>query len=317
MKKKEETQNTRTAKGPEKKKGVKIAKTILNVVINVMIVIVLIFSVLVATLALTSKSNDGVSNIFGYSFHSIMTDSMVGGNDKYEGGSYNVGDLVIGRVTNADVHAVYEVGDIVVFKTADPDRPLLAHRIVSIGTNENGVRTYTTKGDNAPAIDPTPLVASSIYAVCYTSDYHGAVIPALGGVISKLQTSTGFFFFILLPMIIFFIYEIIRVVLNVIDFKNSKAKEEREQSEEDRKAEIDAAVKAALEAAGKTSGDAAEAKDEAADEISAADGEAPAEKAAELTPEQMEQFKQFLAFQKAQEAKGDDSAEPQDGEPEE
>ena len=279
MKKKEETKNNK----PDQKKGAKIAKTIINVIINIMIVVVLLISILVATLALTSKANDGVSNIFGYTFHTIMTDSMEGGSDKYEGGSYNVGDLVIGKATDGNVHEVYEVGDIVVFKTADPDKPLIAHRIVQIGENENGVRTYTTKGDNAPAIDPTPLVASSIYAVCYDHDYHGAVLRGVGGIINKLNTSEGFFFFILLPMIIFFLYEIIRVVLNAVDFRNSKAKEEREQSDEDRKAEIDAAVKAALEAAGVGQSAKTEPVNSAPAEDTAPAEEASAE---DVTPEE-------------------------------
>ena len=56
--------------------------------------------------------------------------------------------------------------------------------------------------------------------------YTGTKIGGLGYVLSFLRTQLGFFLCVLLPMIIFFIYEAIRVVLNVIAYNKEKALEE-------------------------------------------------------------------------------------------
>ena len=289
-------------------KGKSIGMAILNTFINVLIVVVLVVSLVVATLALTSKANGGVPSIFGYSFHTIQTSSMVGGSNEYEGGSYDVGDLVIGKTTGGNPNEVYEVGDIVVYKTNDQNVSMIVHRIIEI-EEIDGVVAYTTKGDNNAVADEAKHSADDIVAVTYDHSYQGAVLKGFGKVLDFIRTGQGFFFVVLLPMIIFFLYEIVRVVLNAVNYRNAKTKEEIEQSKEDQQAAIDAAVAAALAAqnsANKT--DDKPAAEPAADKTEDKDVEKAEEKTeaktdaapADLTPEQLEQFKQFMAFQKAQ-----------------
>ena len=281
---------------PEKK-GVRIIKAIFNTIINILIVVVLVTSILVAVLALTSKANNGVASIFGYSFHTIQTSSMEGGSDEYEGGDYYPGDLVIGKVTNADPNEVYEVGDIVVYSAQDDDNPeavqMIAHRIVARDT-ENDAYVYTTKGDNNDIEDKDIHTASQILAVCYDHDYHGAVIKGGGGTIDYIRTPIGFFLVVLLPMIIFFLYEIVRVVLNTLNYKKAKCDEEKEAAEREKQEAVDAAVAAALEAQKTAQADAASAD------------AAPADAAPDMSAEDYEEFKRFMAFKKAQEQKQDE-----------
>jgi len=48
----------------------------------------------------------------------------------------------------------------------------------------------------------------------------------VGNFLSFLRTQPGFFLCVLLPMIIFFVYEAIRVVLNLLAYNKEKTLEE-------------------------------------------------------------------------------------------
>ncbi|MEE1060591.1 MAG: signal peptidase I [Ruminococcus sp.] len=183
-------------------------------IVDVLVILVLIVSVLIAVLSLTSKSS-GVPNIFGMAPLSVQSNSM--------SGTFEEGDLIIGNVTN-DPAREYKVGDIVTFPiTIEGVETLNTHRIVDVIKDEN-ITYYQTQGDNKdtnPIADEELQTASTIKAV-----YTGTKIGGLGYVLSFLRTQLGFFLCVLLPMIIFFIYEAIRVVLNVIAYNKEKALEE-------------------------------------------------------------------------------------------
>ena len=292
MKNIETKETTLNEKKPGKAK--KILKVILNVFINIMIVVVLVVSLLIAVMALSSKET-GISKVFGYTIQTIQSNSMKGSSpDGYEGGDFEEGDLVIGKPTNFDFQAEYEVGDVITYKGYNSNKEmfLMAHRIVDKVKGADGYYRYQTWGDNRE-VSKAPdqididhfLTAHDIASIIHNKDYDATVIKGVGGFIDKLKTDKAFFFLIiLLPMIVFFMYALIRVVLSATNYRKVKTKEEEQEAEEEKKKEIDAAVAAAL--AEKNGGE--EAK--------------PANAPADMTPEQMEQFKRFLAFQKAQQA---------------
>lgn len=268
----------------------KIFKKVLNIFIDILIIIVLVTSIFVAVSALTTKA-EGMPSVFGYTFQSIQSDSMKGGSDEYEGGNFEKGDLIISRTTGYIADAKYDVGDIVTYSgrlegAEEVGDQLICHRI--IGTTSSGESVlYQLKGDNPEAQKIDEIPASSIAAKFYTKDYQGSVLKGWGTAYDFITSQTGFFLCILLPMIAFFLYALIRVVISALNYKKNKADEIREESEKEKQAEIDAAVAAALAA---QNGEAQKPAEPAA--------EAPAD----MTPEQLEQFKQFLAFQKAQQA---------------
>ena len=270
---------------PQQSKGKKIVKTVLNTIINILIVLVLITSLVIAVLALTSKAN-GISNVFGYTIQPIQSDSMKGGSpDGYGGSEFEKGDLMIAKATDFDSSAKYELGDIVTFisKESDGNTRLIAHRIVDVSVDQSGGYIYQTQGDNR-SVAQVPdqrdvdeyITASDIAAVYYKSDYEGKILKGVGNVIDYLQSQQGFFFVVLLPMIIFFMYELIRVVLNATNYKKTKVNEEK-----------DAAVQAAV----------AEAlAQQSAQNAASAENAAPAE----MTQEELEEFRKFREFQRRQ-----------------
>ena len=279
MKEQEKTQNK------PRSKAAKVLMAILNTFINVLIVVVLIVSILIAVMALTSKANNGISTLFGYTIQPIQSDSMKGKSPEgYPGGDFGQGDLMIAKSTGFDTEAEYKVGDIITFRTKDTstgEYMLIAHRIVDAVKNDSGMYTYQTQGDNretSPVPDQTELdkyiYAWDIGSVFYSDSYQGKILKGWGAPLDFLRSQQGFFFVVLLPMIIFFMYELIRVVMNMTSYKKAKAEEEKE-----------AAVKAAV----------AEALDSKQSEGSS---DLP-NKLDDMTPEQLEQFKRFVEQQKA------------------
>lgn len=287
----EKTQNRSQSKGK------KVFMKILNTLINIMIVIVLIVSLIIAVMALTSRAN-GISSFFGNTVQPIQSDSMKGGSSEYPSGDFAKGDLMIAKEVN-EFGVEYDLGDIVTFETKDEsgNKMLIVHRIVDKITDANGTVRYQTKGDNvmvASVPDQSApeyyISAMDIRSVYYTKNYEGKILKGWGSVLDFLQSQTGFFLVVLLPMIIFFLYELIRVVLNFSNYKKAKAEEEKE-----------AAVKEAVEAAKAERGM----------------NDLP-ESLTDMTPEQLEQFKQFMAQQNAQapKAEADTASEAPAEEPE-
>ena len=189
----------------------KCLKKIFNVIIDIIVILILIVSILVVVLSLTSKSS-GVPNILGIAPLSVQSDSMED--------TFASGDLLLSQVTN-DPGETYEVGDIVTFPIEiNGESVLNTHRIVEVIEDDN-ITYYRTQGDNKntnPEPDIDLQTASTIVA-----KYTGTKISGLGNVLSFIRTQLGFFLCVLLPMIIFFVYEAIRVVMNIIAYNNEKA----------------------------------------------------------------------------------------------
>lgn len=189
----------------------KVIKRIVNIVIDIIVVLILAVSVLVVTLSLTSKSS-GVPNIFGVAPLSVQTGSMED--------TINPGDMILCEVTN-DPSYEYKKGDIVTFPIEiNGESTLNTHRIVEVVKDKN-ITYYRTQGDNKET-NPTPdkeLQTSSTIVAKYT----GTKIGGVGNILSFIRTQLGFFLCVLLPMIIFFVYEAIRVVLNIIAYNKEKA----------------------------------------------------------------------------------------------
>ena len=199
----------------------KVTKKIINIIIDILVVLILIVSAVILTLSLTSQST-GSPNLFGYTLNSIQTGSMEP--EMYEG------DLIIGKSMPYD--SSYEKGDIVFFQSSvfneEEQMEVLAvkcHRIVKI-KEENGLTKYLTKGDNNEVSDIETdgwLTSDKILGIYETEGYKGAKIEGLGSVIDFLQSFWGFFFVIVLPMILFFIYELVRVIMNIVAYTKEKA----------------------------------------------------------------------------------------------
>ena len=218
----------------------KVLKSILNTVINILIIAVLVISIVVAALALTSKSS-GISTIFGNTIQVIVSDSMAGGSDEYEGGDFARGDVIIGKATGFDMNRTYEVGGIITYKgklagNSDLGEQLICHRIVDVA-ELNGQTVYQTQGDNeqmCPVPDQSEVSAYvpayKIGAVFHTKDFDGIILKGVGKAYEFINSQLGFFLCILLPMLFFFLYVLIKVVINFVEYKKAKEDEEKEKN---------------------------------------------------------------------------------------
>ncbi len=194
---------------------------VLNIVVDVLVVMVLIVSVLVLTMVLTSQNESGVPSVFGKATISVLTDSMKG--DKAD--DFSKGDLIICDILEKGTKDSLKKGDIVTFNqdiNGDGKEEYVTHRIYKV--NKDG--TFQTKGDANDLYDQAPEASPQFPNIAkgdVLAKYSGTKIGGLGGVVDYLKTPLGFFLCVLLPMIIFFIYQAVRVVLNLIAYNKEKA----------------------------------------------------------------------------------------------
>ena len=207
----------------------KTFRKILNIVVDVLIILVLLISatVLIVTLT-TSREGKGVPNIFGKAPVSVLTPSMQGDKaDDFNAGDLLICDVVDGKGTN------FKVGDVVTFRAVDFDgdgkEDLLTHRLYK--QNEDG--SFQTKGDANSSYDQDPNVPpqlGNVYPADILAVYHGTKISGFGNVMYFLRSPQGFFFCILLPMIIFFIYQAVRVIMNAMAYSKEKGRLQAEEA---------------------------------------------------------------------------------------
>lgn len=188
----------------------KILKRIGSILLDVLIVIVFIVSILVVASTVTSKTAGGQSNIFGYTINSVQTDSMKDAIDQ--------GDLVISELITEENREEIDLKeeDIVSYYDAY-EKKLITHRIIEV-RGEGNTRTYTTKGDNAPAPD-VPITINDIESVYVFK------IPFLGSFIDFLKTPFGFIICLVIPLLAFIAFQAYKLVTLYLKSKKLELEE--------------------------------------------------------------------------------------------
>lgn len=217
-------------------KAVKKAGTI---VISVLLWIVILIAALYAFTTMATRDNQNVSSLLGYTPLVVKTNSM--------SPTFDAGDLIFIKKCDPDT---LKEGDIICFHTIiDNEYALNTHRIEKIDES-NGVRSYTTMGDNNNGIADRHIISNGDIVGKYTGHLKKA-----GKVMDFLSSSTGFLIVIVIPMLLFFIYQVYNLIMISIRLKKvmavEAAKEVAAQAEEENKAKnSDAeAARAALEEA--------------------------------------------------------------------
>lgn len=193
-------------------------KKILSIALNTLIWLFVAFSLVITILVFSAQgSKDGVPSIFGKSLITISTDSMEP--------VYEAGDLVfMEKIAEEDIVNL-KPGDIITFHAPidiNGDNivgDINTHRIVEVNGNR-----FVTKGDNSKINDnegdnPYTIHASDIIGTC-TED---GKIGGLGNVITFLRSSLGFFLCIVLPLILFFLYELYNFVSLIVTERAKRA----------------------------------------------------------------------------------------------
>lgn len=203
-------------------------KKVLSIVANVLVWVFLALSILTTILVFMAQgSEDGVPAVFGKSLISVTTDSMED--------TLNRGDLIpLEKLPSSEAKRGLPIGTIITYHSPidlDGDGrigDINTHRIVAIEGN-----SYVTKGDNNLLRDNE---GDHPYVVYYT-DVIGVVDPedrigGLGGVIAFLHSSLGFFLCIVLPLALFFLYELYCFISVIVSTRAQKAPISAETEEE-------------------------------------------------------------------------------------
>ena len=245
----------------------KKSKRAVKIVLNILLWLFVALAALMVVLSLASqKSDSGLPQMFGRSPISILSDSM-----KPE---FKKGDLIIGKNLSSDEQGKLKINDIITFYTdLDGDgrkNELNTHRIIDI-FEENGYVFYTTKGDN-PDInkeaDKIPVAQYEVLAL-----YNGTRLPFVGSAMDYLKTPNGFLICIVIPLILFFLFQIYRFISVVVAAKNEKAVEELAISEEEIKRKAVEEYLAAQAAESEKAEEGETVPDEPAEETQAAPDE--------------------------------------------
>lgn len=192
--------------GEETMKALKKTGTI---IISVLLWVIILVAALYAFTTMATRDNQNVSSILGYTPLVVKSDSMAP--------TFSAGDLIF--IKKCDTATLKE-GDIICFHTIiDNEYALNTHRIQKIET-VGDTRSYTTLGDNNNGITDTHIISDGDIVGKYVGD-----VPKAGKVMDFLSSSIGFLVVIVLPMLLFFIYQVYNLIMISIRLKKAVAVE--------------------------------------------------------------------------------------------
>lgn len=202
----------------KKEKKMKVLKKAGTVVVSVLLWVVILVAALYAFTTMATRDNQNVADLFGYTPMAVQSDSMAP--------TFEKGDLIL--IKKCDTSTLKE-GDIICFHTIiNNEYALNTHRIQSI-VEQGGARSYTTLGDNNNGIADTHVISDGDIVGKYVGK-----VQKLGTVMDFLSGSTGFLLVIVLPMLLFFIYQIYHLIMISIRLKKAIAVETAREQELER-----------------------------------------------------------------------------------
>ena len=199
-------------------------KSILGVISDILLIIIIVIAIAITVMTFTSKSSDmGIGNVLGYTPFTIQTDSMAP--------TFKSGDLIISK----EVKNVNElkIGDVITYSTVLTDdtgrsvRGNNTHRISDIEYNkDNTVSAFVTKGDAIDTEDnvyvlPDEVIAKQVNSgIDENGEYmDGLKIANFGSALNFLQSRTGFMICIIIPLALFFIWQIYKLITMFMEAK--------------------------------------------------------------------------------------------------
>jgi len=185
-------------------------KRTFSIIGQVIVWILLVVAIVFIVLTLTQKQNDGIPHVFGYSMVNVLSDSMKGtAKDDFQ-----TGDLLFVKTLNDTQKEALQVGDIITFRSiVNGQQSFVTHRIAAVHNN-NGTITFTTKGDNNSVADADDKAVSDV-----VGQYTGDKLAGWGNVMSFIQSKWGFFSCLIIPLVLFFVWQLIRLILAVRTYR--------------------------------------------------------------------------------------------------
>lgn len=212
----------------------KAVKRIGTIIISVVLWMVILLAALYAFTTMATRDNQHVANILGYTPMTVESNSMAP--------TFKKGDLIF--IHKCDTSKLKE-GDIITFHTIiNNEYALNTHRIQKI-EETNGVRSYTTIGDNNKGVADQHIISDADIVGKYVGHWSG-----VGKVMNFLSSSMGFLIVIVFPMLLFFIYQVYNLIMISIRLKKAIAVENAKELEnaKNHKAEAEKAAKEKEEA---------------------------------------------------------------------
>ena len=175
----------------------------------------------------------GIGNILGYTPFSVQSDSMAP--------TFESGDLIITR--EVDDPQVLQIGEVITYSTVLTDangksfRSYNTHRIYDIEYNEdNTVKCFVTKGDAMGTEDNVMVLPDEVIAKQVNSGYDssgkpldGLKISNFGSALEFLQSRTGFMICIIVPLALFFIWQIYKLIAMFMEAKAENISEDQKR----------------------------------------------------------------------------------------
>ncbi len=182
-------------------------KKVLKGVVNVLAWVILILAFLVTILVFSSERNDGEANLLGLMPMAVQSDSM--------SPTFRAGDLII--VKQVDLYDLKKDDVITFYTIIDGMRVKNSHRIVEIN-DADGSRTFVTRGDYNQVNDDLTVSAADI-----VGRWTGFKLSGGGKALDFLRSKTGFFVCIVIPMAVFFIFELYKFIAVLVESKKENA----------------------------------------------------------------------------------------------
>lgn len=196
-------------------------KKVLRVTANVLAWIVLIIAFLVTIIVFSSGRNNGVANIFGFIPMTVESDSMKP--------TFSKNDLIICKEID-DINSLKE-GDVITFWTViDGRRVKNTHRIVEV-EDKDGAKSFITRGDNNDINDTAPAYSGDLIG-----KWTETKISGVGKLLNFMRTKKGFFICIVIPMALFFLFELYKFIVTLIEAKRPEPVEQLDEEEIKRRA---------------------------------------------------------------------------------
>ena len=250
------------------------AKKAFKIVGNVLMWLFIIAAIVVTILAFSAQSSsDGIPTVGGKVMSPVLSPSMEP--------TINKGDIIFTRKLSDEEKLELKKDTIITYKALNDDGStyINTHRIIEVINEGESSVEYKTQGDNNEYPDSYTVRPSDVVSIYVEGE--DTRIPVLGNVINFLLQPTGFFFVIVIPLIIFFLFEIIVFVKKLMEVKNSDKKKISAADEELIKQKaIEEYLRAQqLEKEAEDANAEAAAEEKKAEPVDAPPAEAPAEEA--------------------------------------
>lgn len=165
------------------------------------VLIVLFLPIIIINFILVIKgavNPDKVPMVFNTAPLIVISDSMTIDEDA-NSGAFNKGDLIFVHRINPDE---LDVDDIITYISKEGD--VITHRITDV-FEEDGVRSFETKGDASPGYDYYAVHYDQIVGV-----YKGTRLPRLGDVAMFFQTPGGVICVLGIPLVAVLSFDIVK-----------------------------------------------------------------------------------------------------------